>query len=144
MWSNLNFQPISWVTAILLIPPVNCKILKKRKQFVNKFRRPQISLFEVYYNFSSFLYTLFLTKNYSHFVLVKIVKGVIFLRITYFFQKINNTFKKSHNSPLHTVTSVVDALTFIQLIRRFNISDFITYFSLFYIPSLTFWEKSLF
>ena len=144
MWSNFNFQPTSWVTAILLIQPVKSKILKKRKHFLNKWRRPQISLFEVYYNFLGLSYTLFVTKNYSHSFFEKIIKGVIFLGITYFFQKIKNSLKKSRIYTLHTVPSVVDVLTFIQLIRWFNISDFITYFSLFYIPSLTFWEKSLF
>ena len=145
MWPYFfNFRPIYQVTAFLLIQPVYCKILKKRKHFLQKLRRPQISLFEVYYNFSSFLYTLFPTKNYSHFVLVKIVKGVIFLGINYFFQKIKNGLKKSHIHTLHTVTSVKNVLTFTQLIRWLIISDFNTYFSLFYIPSMTFWEKSLF
>ena len=88
MWSYfINFRPIYQVTALLLIQPVRCKILKKTKLFVDKLRRLQISIFEVYYIFLRFSYTLSLVEKYSHVFFVKIKKVVICPQKPYFFQK---------------------------------------------------------
>jgi len=88
MWSYfIDFRPIYQVTALLLIQPVRYKILKKTELFVDKLRRLQISVFEVYYIFLRFSYTLSLVEKYSHVFFVKIKKVVICPQKPYFFQK---------------------------------------------------------